>query len=203
VLYPKFALEFDKTLADETLHEIRSQNFKDYKRRFVMVDICLKENHNMQDHERKELAKMVVEQGPISIKDPADKKKSWFGALKAKFTGTSISNTENDLSERANQTCSSTTDAEFLARFQEFASREALPEAEVAVVLDFAHKYLRGQISKRWKALIAKFEQIQQQVCKAQLHNLAAGQREGRNRTSRRILVQDMQEANEANAEIS
>ena len=158
----------------------------------------------MEEHECRELVNMVLEQGCIPVKNHSAK--AWYAAaaatvvstLTAPFTGTSHSpsDLENDLSERVRSTYSSTTDAEFLSRLQEMCSREERLRAELALVLDLAHKHLRGLIKRRVKVLFAKLEQIQQQDCKAQIRKLAAGQKEASLRNSRRILAQDIQEAN-------
>jgi hypothetical protein len=189
MLHPRFGQEFDNAMNEEKLDKIPNRRFQTSKERLIMIDICLKQQKNMEAHERDTLVKMILEQGHVPTKDRSTK--SIFALASAYFK--SKPSVEENLSEHAHA-FSSTTDTQFLSQLREIRSREPRLETEVATVFDLAHKHFQALIKKRLKSLFGKFQHLQEQDCTTQILNLAASQREERQRASRRFLVQEMQE---------
>jgi hypothetical protein len=190
MLHPRFGQEFNTAMNEEKLDKILYRRFQTSKERLITIDICLKQQKNMEAHERGALVNMLLAQGPVPTKDRSTK--NFFTTVAAFFK--SKPSVEENLSEHAHAVFSSTTDAQFLSQLREIRSREPLLETEIATVFDFTHRYFQALIKKRLKFLFGKFQQIQEQDCTAQNLKLAANQREERQRASRRILVQEMQE---------
>jgi hypothetical protein len=198
-LYPRLGQEFNKAIDEEKLDKISLRKFQISKERLITINICLKEQKTMETHEREALVKMVLEQGHVPTKDRPGKK-SIVAYVVDFFTSKSSAEADNELSDRARAIFSSTTDAQFLSELQEIRSREALLETEVTTVVNLAHQHFQAVVKKRLNVLFAKFQQIQEQDCRMQIHNLAASRREEGRRALRHNLVEEMQETTADNS---
>jgi hypothetical protein len=169
------------------LDQIPGRRFQTLKERLITIDFCLKRQENLDGDARQALIKIVLEQGRIPPKS--------FTA-KVQETLTSLFGWKpSDLMERIPTIYSSTTDAHFLSQLPEMRSHGVLVATEVAGVFDLVYHHFRAMITKRLELLFGKLRRIQEQDCISQIRGLAASQRTERERTSYRILVQEMQES--------
>ena len=191
LLYPKFRREFDKAVDEERWDRIVHRRFQTAKERLITVDIYLERQKNIDARDREALVKMILQRGPASVPVKGSTKK-WFLSIPYFKSKSSV---EEDLLEQACAICSSVTDAQFLSQIQKISSRDPLLGSEVTAALDLSHRHFQDLIRKKLNVLFAKFQQIQEQTCRMQIRHLADSEKEGRQRLSRRMFLQEMQES--------
>ena len=85
LLYPKFKQEFDKAVDEEKLDKIGHRRFQTSKDRLITIDICLKQQKNMDARERETLVKTILEQGHANVPVKDRTTKNFFASVATYF----------------------------------------------------------------------------------------------------------------------
>jgi hypothetical protein len=191
-LHPRFGQIFDAGVEEDKYNSISHSRFRSAKQRLIMID-CIRQQKDIEAHERDELVNMVLDHGHLPAKAPS---LNTFLKKKLPAFWKSKPSVEEQISASASAACSSTTDAQFLSQLGETRYREPPLEAAVHDVFTLVHQYFQALIKKRLNVLFSKFQQLREQDCTTQIRSLADSQRAVSQRESHRIFVKEIQDAN-------
>lgn len=201
-MHPEVPEEVNRLVARAELRRIPGKEFHKQKERLLIVDFLLQKRQDLNDSERDELIKLVLDDGDMKgvsnvIKESAkDSKSTWriTDWLLNKDSST------KELLNDATRAASRTNDSQFISSIDEIVEREPSLQDDVSDTLEKVYTHFRTTVDKIVSKAMPRVDDIQKRECTRQIRREAESHAEENKRRSRLELIRDI---NQAQAEAS
>ncbi len=157
------------------------------------------ESENLSDEQRRELIDNILSsEGPGDTIYLTPKSQGFVSSLTSFFRSDNSIKAKDFLTTRKMDQ----TDAEFLSCLNEILGQELLLQEAITKVLDLAEGHFRKKIDNIVKKLIGQATLARKNVCRTQIDRDARGQRDARQKDSRKQFFDDVEAQNQGDLSV-